>query len=140
MKDREKYLKKLKKELDNYKKELLAIQKEFKGKTGKDIEKINQSLQNIFDEAVTTYGRLESASTAEWEPIKAITNDAFNNLRNSLHEKMEASAHQIKEYAGHIEENCQEQLENVAKYVRKNPLKSLLFAAGAGFILGKILK
>lgn len=140
MEDKEKYLKSLKKELDKYTKQLSTIQKEFKGKTGKNFEKITQSLQSILQEAVIAYGKLESASAAEWEPVKTITNEAFNNLRHSFQEKVYASAQYIQDYAVKIEENCEEQLEYVAEYVRKNPLKSVLMAVGAGFVLGKILK
>lgn len=140
MGEKEKYLKSLKKELDNYTKQLSSIQKEFKGKTGENVEKINKSLQDILHEAVNAYGKLESASTAEWEPVKEITNEAFNNLRASFHEKINASAQQIQEYAEKVEENYQEQLTCVAKYVRKHPFKSLFIAVGAGFIIGKILK
>ena len=140
MKDREKYLKSLKKELDKYTKQLSMIQKEFNGKAGENVEKINQSLQDILHEAVIAYGKLESASAAEWEPVKAITNEAFSHLRNSFHEKINTSAQQIQEYAGHLEENYQEQLACVAKYVKKHPFRSLFLAAGAGFIIGKILK
>lgn len=140
MNNKDKYLKSLKKELDQYTKQLSDIQKEFKGKTGGNVEKINESLQNILDDAVTAYGKLEAASVAEWEPMKLITSEAFNNLRKSFRETISASTHQIKEYAEQIEENYQEQVACVANYIKKNPFKSLLFAAGAGFILGKILK
>jgi ElaB/YqjD/DUF883 family membrane-anchored ribosome-binding protein len=140
MTDKEKYLKNLKKELDKYTKQLALIQKDFKGKTGENVEKINQSLQDILDDAVIAYGKLQSASAKEWEPVKAITNEAFNNLKASLDERINASTLQMKEYAGQIEASCEAQLDCVATYVRKHPLKSLLYAAGAGFILGRILK
>lgn len=140
MNEKEKYLKSLKKELDLYTKELSKIQKEFKGKTGKNVEKINQSLQNILEEAGTAYGKLQSASAAEWEPVKAITTEAFGNLRTSFQETLNTSVQRIQEYAENVEENCQEQLEQVAKYVRKHPFKSIFLAVGAGFIIGKILK
>ncbi|MBA3814185.1 MAG: hypothetical protein H0X26_06820 [Alphaproteobacteria bacterium] len=140
MTDKEKYLKQLKNELNKYTKQLSDIQGEFRGNTGTEFEKINQSLQNILHEAVVAYGKLESASAKEWAPVKALTNEAFNNLKDSFNEKLYASADQIKAYAGKIEENYQEQLDCVATYVRKHPFKSLFLAAGTGFILGKILK
>lgn len=140
MDEKEKYLKSLKKELDQYTRKLSKIQKEFKGKTGENVEKINQSLQNILQEAGIAYGKLQSASAAEWEPVKAITNEAFDDLRTSFHEKINASSQHIQEYAGKVEENYQEQVACVAKYVRKHPFKSLFLAVGAGFIIGKILK
>jgi len=140
MNAKEKYLKSLKKELENYTKQLSSIQSDFKGKAGENVEKITQSLQNILQDAVTAYGKLETASTAEWEPVKAITNEAFNHLRRSFQEKINVSTGQIKDYAEQIGENCHEQLDCVAKYVRDHPLKSLLIAVGAGFIIGKILK
>jgi ElaB/YqjD/DUF883 family membrane-anchored ribosome-binding protein len=58
----------------------------------------------------------------------------------TFQETLSASKDQVKTYAKHLDESYQEQLDMVEKYVRKHPLKSLLFAAGAGFILGKILK
>jgi ElaB/YqjD/DUF883 family membrane-anchored ribosome-binding protein len=140
MTDREKYLRDLKKELNLYTKQLAVIQEDFRGKTGENVETINQSLQEILNEAVIAYEKLKSASAEEWEPLKAITNEAFNNLKDSFNEKLRSSTNQIKEYAGRIEESYEEQLDYVATYVRKHPFKSLFFAAGAGFILGKILK
>ena len=140
MTDKEKYLKSLKKELDLYTKELSIIQTDFRGKAGENVEKINQSLQEILHEAVIAYGRLKSASAEEWDPLKTITSEAFNNLKESFNARISASANQIKEYAGKIEENYQEQLDHVATYVKEHPFKSLFFAAGAGFILGKIFK
>ena len=140
MTDKEKYLKGLKKELNTYTKQLLIIQEDFKGKTGENIEKINQSLQDILDEAVIAYGKLKSASAEEWEPVKTLTNEAFDNLKNSIHERINTSTNQLKEYAEQIETSFEKQMESVEKYVKKHPFKSLFMAAGAGFILGRILK
>lgn len=140
MEDRAKYLKSLKKELEKYKKELLLIQKEFKGKTGGNIEIINQSLQNILQESIIAYEKLEAASTAEWEPLKAITNNAFNNLRAGFHAQVNLSRRHVKEYADHVERNYHEQIECVSAYVKQHPIKSLVLAVGAGFIIGKLLK
>jgi len=140
MNNKKKYLKDLKKELDDYKSQLSNIQKEFTETTGENVEKIQQSLQSILYDAVVAYGKLESASAGEWEPIKAITDEAFNNLRDSFQEKIDSSKQQIKACAGQIGENCQGHVEGAASYIRKNPFKSLFFAAGIGFIIGKILK
>ena len=140
MDDKEKYLKNLKKELDNYTKQLSNIKEEFNGKTGENIEKITQSLQDILQEATLAYKKLGSASAAEWEPLKGITNEAFNNLRLSFHEKMNASAQHIQEFAGKVEDTYQAQVDCVEKYVRKHPFRSIFMAVGAGFIIGKILK
>lgn len=140
MTDKKTYLKSLKKELDKYTKQLSLIQKEFKGTTGEHVEKITNSLQDILNNAIVAYEKLESASVAEWDPVKVITNEAFNDLRLAFHEKLTKSTEQIKEYAEKIEDRYQENLDCVATYVRKHPFKSLFFAVGAGFLLGKILK
>jgi len=140
MTDKKKYLNDLKKELNNYTKNLSAIQKEFKNNTGENVDQITQSLQEILKEAVIAYGKLESASTAEWEPVKAIAADAFTNLRNSFQEKLKDSGIQMKEFAVRLEKNCQVQLEHVEDYVKAHPLKSILIALGAGFIIGRILR
>ncbi|MDZ4323022.1 MAG: hypothetical protein U1A05_02905, partial [Alphaproteobacteria bacterium] len=132
MEDREKYLESLKKELDAYTKQLSLIQGDFKGRTGKHVKKINKSLQDVLQEAAIAYRKLKSASTEEWEPLKAITVKSFNDLRDSFQEKINASKNQAKEYAGKIEEGCEEQLSHVATYVREHPFKSLLLAVGAG--------
>ncbi len=140
MEDREKYLKNLKKELEAYTQQLSLIQGDFKGSTGKHVKKINKSLKDILQEAKAAYGKLKSASADEWEPLKAITTKSFNNLRASFDDKINASKDKAKKYAGKIEEGCDEQLSHVATYVKENPFKSLLFAVGAGIIIGKILK
>ena len=138
--NREKYLKKLKKELDKYTTQLSLIQSEFKGNTGQHVQVINQSLQDILQEAIVAYGRLEAASADEWEPLKAITNQAFNDVKIAFQQKLSASKDQVKMYTKKLDEGYHEQLDMVEKYVRKHPIKSLFFAAGAGFILGKLLK
>ena len=140
MDDKEKYLKNLKKELDKYTKQLSNIQKEFKGNTAGSVEKINQSLQEILREAIIAYGKLESASAAEWDPVKKITNQAFNNLRDTFQEKINSSTQYIQDCAEQVGDTYHEQIECVEKYVRKHPIKSLLIAVGTGFIIGKILK
>lgn len=140
MSEKEKYLKSLKKELDKYTEQLSSIRQEFQEKTGGDIENITQSLQDILQEAKLAYGKLASASAAEWEPVKDITQEAFHNVRTSFEAFVNASANQIKDYTIQLEKNYHEQVAHVAKYVRQYPLKSLLIAAAAGFIIGRVLK
>ena len=140
MSENEKYLGDLKAELSKYTHKLSAIQTHFKGKAGKDIEKIFAALQDILHEAGDAYTRLESASRDEWEPMKKIANKSFKELRTSFDTFLTASSEQVKAYAGKIEEYAEEQLECTAGYIRKNPLKSVLLAAGLGFVIGRLLK
>lgn len=140
MNERETYLDNLKNQLDGYTQQLAKIQSEFTGKTGQHVEEINSSLQDILQDAVNAYGKLKSASAEEWEPLKIHTVEAFNALKEAFNEKLSASAHHVKEYAEAVSETCQEQLECVETYVKEHPLKSILIAVGAGFLLGKILK
>ena len=140
MTEKTKYLNNLKKELNNYTKNLSNIQKEFKDNTEGNVDQITQSLQEILKEAGAAYGKLESASTAEWEPVKEITTEAFNNLRSAFQEKINDSTVQMKEFAGKIGESCQTQLDCVESYVKAHPMKSLLIALGAGIIIGKIIR
>lgn len=140
MTEKTKYLNDLKKELNNYTTKLSRIQKEFKNNTEGNVDQITQSLQEILKEAGTAYGKLESASAEQWEPIKAITAAAFSNLRSTFQEKLKDSGIQMKEFAEKIGENCQVQLEHVEDYVKEHPLKSILIALGAGLIIGKILR
>ena len=138
--DKKQYLNDLKKELNTYTKKLSSIQKEFKNNTGDNVNQITQSLQEILKEAGTAYGKLESASAEQWDPVKTITADAFNDLRSAFQEKVNSSTANVKEFAGKLEHNCQVQLEHVEDYVKKHPLKSILIALGAGLIIGKILR
>lgn len=140
MNERETYLNNLKSQLDGYTQQLATIQVEFTGKTGKHVGKINKSLQDILQEATKAYGKLKSASADEWEPLKAHTTVAFSNLKTAFNERLSASAQQVKEYAGVVTDNCQEKLDHVETYVKDHPLKSILIAVGAGFLLGKIFK
>lgn len=137
---KKKYLNDLKKELDIYTKKVANIKKDFKDNTQGNVEQITQSLQEILKEATIAYGKLESASSAEWDPVKTITTKAFNDLRRAFQEKFNDSTIQVKEFAGKVGENCQAQLDCVESYVKEHPLKSLLMAVGAGFLIGKIFK
>lgn len=134
------YLNKLKKELAKYKKELSDIQKEFRNNTGEHVQNINQSLKSILQEATLAYEKLESASATEWKPLQAATNEAFDNLRNSFQEQIQTSKLHLQGYGTKAKETCEEQLACAEQYVKKHPLKSILLAAGAGFIIGKIFK
>lgn len=134
------YLNKLKKELTKYKKELSSIQKEFKNNSGEHVQNINQSLQSILQEATVAYGKLESASAAEWKPLQAATNEVFDALHNTFQEKMQTSKIHLQQYSAKAEEKCKEQLDCAEEYVKKHPFRSILLAVGAGFIAGKILK
>jgi ElaB/YqjD/DUF883 family membrane-anchored ribosome-binding protein len=140
MENREQYLKSLKQEIKEYTKEISKIQKNFKGKTGEDLENILHSLQHILQEAVIAYSKLQSASAAEWEPMKKIASQAVANLRESVTEFLNSSSKQVKEYITLMEKQCHEQLECTAEYIGEHPFKSVLLAAGLGFIIGKILK
>ena len=88
-----------------------------------------KAFDKIFKEAGDAYKRLEAASSAEWEPLKQIANNSFNELKNSFDEFKDATAQQIEEYS-------QETLDMSEKYIKDNPLKSVLLAAGVGFIIG----
>jgi len=140
MTENKKYLDDLKSELNKYTKKLSEIQAHFKGKAGKDFEKIFQALGDVLHEAGDSYTRLKSASFDEWEPMKKIATKAFKELKTSFDTFLSTSSEQIKIQAGKIEGYAEEQLECVAGYVRKNPIKSVLLAAGLGFLMGRILK
>ncbi len=140
MNDSKSYLDDLKAELNKYTKTLSSIQNSFKGKAGKDIEKILQSLQSLLHEAGVAYARLESASVDEWEPMKKIAAQSFKKLRTSFDTFLSASSEQLKDYAHQAEDYSQEKLDCTADYIKKNPFKSILLAAGLGFIMGRILK
>ena len=140
MENKKKYLGELKQELDNYTRKLSEIQNHFKGKAGVDVKKISKSLQNILHQANVSYEKLKSASAEEWEPMKEINRQAFENLRNSFGEFLNSSSDQVKECVIQIEKKYKEQLECTAEYIREHPIKSILLAAGLGFIIGKLLK
>ncbi|MBS0271092.1 MAG: DUF883 family protein [Proteobacteria bacterium] len=140
MNENKKYLEDLKAELAQYTQKLSAIQTHFKGKAGKDVDKIAHALQDILHEAATAYTRLESASLEEWEPLKKIANKSFKKLRDSFDTFITASSEQVKEYAKSLDDYTDQQLDCAAGYVRQNPFKSILLAAGLGFIIGRILK
>lgn len=140
MNENKKYLEDLKAELGKYTQKLSAIQTHFKGKAGKDVDKISHALQDILHEAGAAYARLESASLDEWEPLKKIANKSFKELRTSFDAFLSASSEQVKEYARSLDEYSEQQLECAAGYIRNNPLKSILLAAGLGFVIGRILR
>lgn len=136
----EQYLDDLGQELKKYTHQLSAIQKYFKGNAGADIEKISESLQDILQEAGSSYAKLQSASAAEWEPIKDITAQAFEKLRNSFNEFLNLSSEQIKEYTSKLGENSEKQPIFAVEYIKRNPFTTIFVAGSLGFIIGKILR
>lgn len=140
MNDNKKYLTDLKKELDQYTKKLSKIKDSFSGKTGKDVKKIYSSLQSVLQEAGNAYNKLQAASAEEWEPLKKIANNLFEELEKSFDEFKSSTSEYAKGYVNEIEEYSQETLDLSAEYIKSNPFKSILLAAGLGFIIGRVLK
>ncbi|HQS84239.1 MAG: hypothetical protein B7Y25_04695 [Alphaproteobacteria bacterium 16-39-46] len=134
------YLNDLKAELSSYGKQLSKIQSEFKGKAVPHAEKAQKSLKAVLDEATESYSKLKDASEKEWEPLKKISVKAFENLKSSFSDVVEASSEKGEEYKKKVEAYSEEQAERISEYIGQNPLKSILFALGAGFIIGKITK
>lgn len=133
MNDNTKYLNDLKQELNLYKKQLSTIKDSFKDKTNGDANKIYDSLKSILKESSEAYQKLEAASAAEWEPLKKIASESFKQLKQSFDEYANSAADHIKVYS-------QETMDLSAEYIKNNPLKSILLAAGLGFIIGRVLK
>lgn len=140
MSDNKKHLKELKKELDQYTDKLSAAQRSFKGKAGKEGEKIIKSLQEIVKAAGNSYNKLEAASAQEWEPLKKIANDSFDDLRNAFDDMKDSASEHVRDYANQLEEYSEETFEYTHEYIKNNPLKSILIAGGLGFIIGRVLK
>lgn len=140
MTDQKKYLKDLKGELDNYGTELTRIKKQFGKNTTPKTQKIVDSLQDILKEATTSYDNLKNASSAEWEPIKKIANAAFKDLQGSFEDFLNDSLEKGKDYVDQAQAYSEEHMDQLAEYVKKNPLKSILWAAAAGFLIGKVTK
>ena len=138
--DNKKQLKALQEELTQYKEKLSTIKRSFKGKTNKDTSRIYDSLNNLLEEAGGSYEKLEAASAAEWEPLKKIAINAFEELKKSFEEYKDLASEQVDEYKNQLEEFSQEQLDHSEEYIKKNPFKSVLFACGVGFIVGRVLK
>jgi ElaB/YqjD/DUF883 family membrane-anchored ribosome-binding protein len=140
MTDNKKQLKALQDELTQYKNKLSTIKRSFKGKTNKDTDRIYDSLKNVWEEAASSYDKLEAASAAEWEPLKQIASNTFSALKNSFEEYKNLAVEQLDEYKSQLEEFSQEQLDHSEEYIKKNPFKSVLFACAVGFIVGRVLK
>jgi ElaB/YqjD/DUF883 family membrane-anchored ribosome-binding protein len=133
MNEQAQYLDDLKQELNQYKKQLSTIKDNFKKKTNGDTTKVYDSLKNIVSEAGEAFQQLEKASAAEWEPLKKIASSSFTKLNKAFEDYTELTTEQLKEYS-------QEAVDISAEYVKNNPIKSILLAAGLGFIIGRVLK
>lgn len=140
MNDNRQYLNDLKDELNQYKKKLLTAEKSFKGKAKGEGSNILNSLQQIFDEASQAYKKLETASAEEWEPLKKIASQSFEDLKNTFSDFFHTTSDQVNEYASQIEEYSEEALESSIEYIKENPFRSVLLAGGLGFVVGRMLK
>lgn len=140
MSDNKEYLSDLKQELTQYKKKLSEVEGSLKGKANKEGDKIVKSLQEILKEAGQAYQKLEAASAEEWEPLKRIAGQSFENLKTTFEDLMDATTGQIKGYANQLEEYSEEAYESGIAYIKDNPFKSILLAGGLGFVVGRILK
>lgn len=140
MNDNKKYLRGLKQELNQYKRKLSAATDSFKGKAGEEGDKILTSLGEILKEASLVYKKLEIASAEEWEPLKKIASQSFEDLKNAFEDLKNSTSAQVREYASQLEECSHATFESSIEYITKNPLSSVLVAAGLGFVVGRLLK
>lgn len=140
MSEYEKYLDNLNTELNFYTRQLASIKEKFHKNTESDFQHILDSLQHVLKESKSSYSHLKKASKEEWEPLKKIAIEAFSKLRASFDEFLNNSSEQAQEYAAQFKEYSMARLEDLEDYVSKNPFKSILMAAGVGFIIGRILK
>lgn len=60
--------------------------------------------------------------------------------RDAAREQYEARAEQLRAGYGKVRENVGEWSDDVSDYVRENPGRSLLIAAGVGFVLGLLIR
>ncbi len=130
----------LKTELNIYKKKLLDIQKTYKSRSEKDVNNIYNSLSHMLAEAGDAYTKLESASEEEWDFLIKKANVSFRMLKKGFDEAVEASSNQVKEYAHNIEEYSHEAMDSAEEYIKNNPIRSVLYAAGLGYLIGRFLK
>lgn len=140
MQENTKYLNDLKTELDTYRHKLTDVQKHFKGATKKDIKNISAALEHLLEEAKYSYTQLKSASKEEWEPLKEISTRAFSDLKEAFEEFLDSSSDKARKLAAQAGRSSQEYAEHLGEYIKENPFKSILIAAGVGFVLGKVLK
>jgi ElaB/YqjD/DUF883 family membrane-anchored ribosome-binding protein len=140
MSEYEKYLDNLNVELNFYTRQLAFIKEQFHENTRDDVQNIVDSLHHLLQEAHSSYSKLKSASKEEWEPLKKVAMEAFSQLRASFDDFLHNSSEQAKEYFSQFKEYSAQRLDDLAEYVKEHPFKSLLVAAGVGFIIGKVLK
>lgn len=140
MSNNKEYLNDLKKNLTQYKKKLSTAEGSFKGKANKEGDKIIKSLKEILEEANQSYERLVAASAEEWEPLKKIASQSFEDLKDTFEDLLDTTSNQMNEYANQIEEYSQEALESSVEYIKQNPFTSICLAGGLGFIVGRLLK
>lgn len=134
------HLDKLKGELNFYKKKLEEIKNTFKNKTQKDADNILISLSNILQEAGDAYTKLESASEKEWDFLKKEASVAFKDLKKVYNDALKNSSAQVQVYVESIEDQYHETLDSAEEYIKKNPIKSVLYAVGLGYFVGRFLK
>jgi len=134
------YMNELKEELDSYKEKLSELKDAYKGQSKKDFEIIYQSLERILEKAKLACKNLESASVEEWEPLKKIAAQSFNELKQSFEEVLNNSSNKLKDYTNKLEVMSKDELGVISDYIKDNPLKSTLLALTLGIIVGKIIK
>lgn len=130
----------LKTELTSYKKKLLDIQKTYKNNSRYDVDNISNSLSNILEEARQAYSKLESASEEEWDVLLKKANVSFKKLKENFDDVVKASSEQAQEYAQNIEQYSHKVIDCTEEYIKDNPVKSVLYALGLGYFIGRFLK
>jgi ElaB/YqjD/DUF883 family membrane-anchored ribosome-binding protein len=144
MDNKEKYTKKAKSNIDNYKNKMAdldKIMKSYKPHNKAHLESASQNLKEKYKEAEAIYKKLQSSSQENFEDIKESSAQIFDALKEAFSDFSHLlTIDQLYHTKDEIVDYGNEKVSDVQEYIKKNPLTCAGIALGAGFIIGLICK
>lgn len=99
-------------------------------------EKVDQTREVVADRLASAREKFQDVAGETSEKLRERTADA----RAVAKERYEATSEQLRHKYEDVQKGVDELLDDVGEFVRDNPGKAVLMAAGAGFLLGLLFR
>lgn len=99
-----------------------------------------EQVQEVSEAMQEKLADLGNAARRTGEKARDYAREQSEKAREFAREQYEARAEQLRQGYSQVKENVGEWSDDLTDYVRENPGRSLLAAAGVGFLLGLLVR
>lgn len=103
--------------------------------------------ENPLERAKEAVGRTREAVSEKFQSARAKLAEGADQARHAARqrygearERLDRGVEQIRDRYEHVSSEVEDWVDEATDYIRRNPAQSVLIAAGAGFLLGFLLR